>query len=284
MHSSSEHIRHAYSQAAEPRARSLKAREEGLLLTAISASLAEGCAPSGCSAGAGAGGAAASPAPAAASSAATPTAAAAAATAAAAAAAAAASPAAPPWGAAAALLRGALFDRDASTHVAAVVKRGKLLAVGTNRSGNRSRGSGFSDFSLHAERAAVKALGDMSQLRGADLYVVRIPHAGHRREGQCSDLLYSRPCHECTVFLEKCMRVWGLRRVLYTTDMATMLSPPQCIKEWEASSRPPEDAAARRKWERQVKAARRRDAISTHQQLQQCAAAAAHGAAAAAAH
>ena len=270
MHSSTEHIRHAYCQAAEPRARSLKAREEGLLLTAISASLAEGSAPA-------ISGAAAS---AAAAAAAAPSSAAASASAAAAAPAAAPAATPPCAAAAALLLRGALFDRDASTHVAAVVKRGKLLAVGTNRSGNRSRGSGFSDFSLHAERAAVKALGDMSQLRGADLYVVRIPHAGHRREGQSSDLLYSRPCHECTVFLEKCMRVWGLRRVLYTTDMATMLSPPQCIKGWEASARPPEDVAARRRWERQVKAARRRDAISTHQHLQQCAAAAAAAAAA----
>jgi hypothetical protein len=174
------------------------------------------------------------------------------------------------------LLRGALFDRDASTHVAAVVKRGKLLAVGTNRSGNRSHGSGFSDFSLHAERAAVKALGDLSQLRGADLYVVRIPHVGHRREGQCSDLLYSRPCHECTVFLEKCMRVWGLRRVLYTTDMAMALSPPQCLKGWDDTARgpPQDDTSARRRWERKLKVQRRLDSIRAHLQVQAAAAAA----------
>jgi hypothetical protein len=146
-------------------------------------------------------------------------------------------------------LQCALYDADASTHVAAVVKRGKLLSVGTNRAGNRSLGSGFSDYSLHAERAAVKALGDLSLLRGADLYVVRIPHSGHRREGKgCSDLLYSRPCHECTVFLEKCMRVWGLRRVLYTTDMSLALCAPPSLKEQLSAGAPPEDELQRRKW------------------------------------
>ena len=156
---------------------------------------------------------------------------------------------------------GAATERDGSTHVAAVVKRGKLLSVGTNRSGNRSCGSGFSSFSLHAERAAVKALGDLSLLRGADLYVVRLPHAGHLREGLANDLLYSRPCHECTVFLEKCMRVWGLRRVLYTTDMTVALSPPHYLQELDAAARPPLGEVARNRWERQRRTRRRQDAI-----------------------
>jgi hypothetical protein len=59
----------------------------------------------------------------------------------------------------------------------------------------------------------VKGVGDLSRLRGADLYVVRLPHSGHRIEGARSDLLYSRPCSACMVFLEKCMRDWGLRKV-----------------------------------------------------------------------
>ena len=235
---SSESIRHAYCQTEVPRARSIKVREEDLLLSAISASLSDS--PS-CSSSS-------SPSSASSSSSSSP------------------SPSD--------LLRGSLFDKDASTHVAAIVKRGKLLAVGTNRTtGARSRGSGSSTgFSLHAERAAVKALGDMSQLRGADLYVVRIPHSGHRREGQSNDLLYSRPCHECTVFLEKCMRVWGLRRVLYTTDMTMALSPPPCIKEWEGTARPPEDLIERRKWERKLKVQRRLECIRGHNNAQTAAA------------
>ena len=170
---------------------------------------------------------------------------------------------------------GASTEQGGSTHVAAVVKRGKLLSVGTNRAGTRSRGSGFSSFSLHAERAAVKALGDLSLLRGAELYVVRLPHAGHVREGLTNDLLYSRPCHECTVFLEKCMRVWGLRRVLYTTDMTVALAPlPPYLAGLTHAARPPaEGGAARSKWERQTRSRRRRDAISGHEAAARAAAA-----------
>ena len=162
---------------------------------------------------------------------------------------------------------GSSTEQGGSTHVAAVVKRGKLLSVGTNRAGTRSQGSGFSAFSLHAERAAVKALGDLSLLRGAELYVVRLPHAGRVREGLTNDLLYSRPCHECTVFLEKCMRVWGLRRVLYTTDMTVALAPlPPYLEGLARAARPPEaGGAARSKWERQTRSRRRRDAISGHE-------------------
>jgi hypothetical protein len=170
---------------------------------------------------------------------------------------------------------GSAVEQGGSTHVAAVVKRGKLLSVGTNRAGTRSRGSGFSAFSLHAERAAVKALGDLSLLRGAELYVVRLPHAGHVREGLTNDLLYSRPCHECTVFLEKCMRVWGLRRVLYTTDMTVALAPlPPYLAGLTHAARPPaEGGAARSKWERQTRSRRRRDAISGHEAAARAAAA-----------
>ena len=155
---------------------------------------------------------------------------------------------------------GSAVEQGGSTHVAAVVKRGKLLSVGTNRAGTRSRGSGFSAFSLHAERAAVKALGDLSLLRGAELYVVRLPHAGHVREGLTNDLLYSRPCHECTVFLEKCMRVWGLRRVFYSTDMNFALEPPACLKD--VLARAPDDPVERWRWEQKERAARRCGALA----------------------
>ena len=58
-----------------------------------------------------------------------------------------------------------------SVHVAIVVMRGKVLAAATNRNGSRSSGSGYSNHSIHAEKNVVKQLGDISRLRGADMYV-----------------------------------------------------------------------------------------------------------------
>lgn len=149
-----------------------------------------------------------------------------------------------------------------STHVAVIIKRSKILSVGTNRAGSRSCGSGFSSYSLHAERAAVKALGDLSRLRGAELFVLRVPAAGHVRGSGVAarDLLFSRPCHECTVFLEKCMRVWGLRRVFYSTDMNFALEPPSCLKD--VLARAPDDPVERWRWEQKERAARRCGALA----------------------
>jgi hypothetical protein len=59
----------------------------------------------------------------------------------------------------------------------------------------------------------------MSLLRGADMFVFRVPNANAKGVGADRDLLYSRPCHDCTLFLEKLMKKWGLRKVYYTTDM-----------------------------------------------------------------
>jgi len=92
-------------------------------------------------------------------------------------------------------------------HVAAIVKRGKVIAMDQNRVGSRSRGSGFSEKTIHAERAVVKKLGDISKLRGASLCVWRISSI---------NVLPSKPCSECQVFLEKCMREYGLVAVYYS--------------------------------------------------------------------
>jgi hypothetical protein len=92
-------------------------------------------------------------------------------------------------------------------HIAAIVKRGKILATAENRLGSRSKGAGYSHQTIHAERAVVKKLGDISQLRGAILCVWRI---------SLVHILPSKPCPECQVFLEKCMREYGLRAVHYT--------------------------------------------------------------------
>jgi len=94
------------------------------------------------------------------------------------------------------------------THHATIVRRNKVLASAINKAGSRSSGSGYSDWTIHAERAVVKRLGDISQLRGATLIVVR-----YNKKGQ---MLNSKPCHDCELFLEKCMRDYGLRKVIYS--------------------------------------------------------------------
>jgi len=92
-------------------------------------------------------------------------------------------------------------------HIAAIVKRGKVIAVAHNRIGTRSKGSGYSDQTIHAEKAVVKKLGDISRLRGATLCVWRI---------SAINVLPSKPCDECHLFLKKCMDQYGLRSVMYT--------------------------------------------------------------------
>jgi hypothetical protein len=93
-------------------------------------------------------------------------------------------------------------------HYARILRRGKSIAEARNSIGSRSKGCGYSDQSIHAERAVVKRLGDLSQLNGCVLLVVRINKAG--------DFLNSKPCADCQKFLEKCMREYGLRKVVYS--------------------------------------------------------------------
>ena len=100
-----------------------------------------------------------------------------------------------------------LKKHNTKLHIATIVKRGKVLAIATNKVGSRSKGSGYSDNTLHAEKAVVKKLGDVSRLRGAVLCVWRISQV---------NILPSKPCSECTKFLEKCMKEYGLRTVQYT--------------------------------------------------------------------
>lgn len=95
-----------------------------------------------------------------------------------------------------------------SLHKAVIVKRGKIIAEATNQIGTRSSGSGFSDNTIHAEKAVIKKLGDFNKLRGADLYVFRVGGEEHSH--------FSQPCPDCQLFLKKCMREYGLRFVFYS--------------------------------------------------------------------
>ena len=93
-------------------------------------------------------------------------------------------------------------------HVATLYRRRKPILTARNSIGTRSKGCGWDDQSLHAERAVVKRLGDISQLRGCTLEVVRI--------NKQNQVLNSKPCHNCEVFLDKCMKQYGLRKVVYS--------------------------------------------------------------------
>lgn len=94
-------------------------------------------------------------------------------------------------------------------HYAEVYRRNRLIASSRNKIGSRSRGSGWSDHTLHAERAVVKRIGDISQLRGCVLVVIRLNKQG--------EILNSKPCCDCQKFLIKCMKEYGLRKVVYST-------------------------------------------------------------------
>jgi hypothetical protein len=100
-----------------------------------------------------------------------------------------------------------------SFHIAMVVRRGKILAVASNRVGSRSQGCGFSNYTIHAERNVIKQIGDISQLRDCDLYVMRIHHNRMTDERYFGN---SAPCRDCSLFLEKCQRRYGLRHIYFT--------------------------------------------------------------------
>ena len=61
-----------------------------------------------------------------------------------------------------------------SLHIAMIIKRGKVLSVASNAIGSRSRGCGYATRTIHAERAAIKKVGDTSKLAGAIMIVIRI--------------------------------------------------------------------------------------------------------------
>lgn len=106
------------------------------------------------------------------------------------------------------------YAHYASIHVAVLVKRGKIIAEATNGFGSRSRGSGYCNNSIHAERNVVKEIGNIRELKGAEMYVVRISRTADYEKQD--PFMGSKPCCQCKVFLEKCIREYGLKNVYYT--------------------------------------------------------------------
>lgn len=97
---------------------------------------------------------------------------------------------------------------NTSFHIAILYRRGKILAMASNTMGSRSKGCGYSNHTIHAERAVIKKVGDVTKLRGAELFVVRL--------NKSRNMLDSEPCHSCKCHLTKCMREHGLKAVYYS--------------------------------------------------------------------
>jgi hypothetical protein len=95
-------------------------------------------------------------------------------------------------------------------HIAIIIKRGKILDVASNFVGSRNSGCGYDNRTIHAERAVLKKVGDTTKLAGATLIVIRIAKG-------TKEIVNSEPCHSCQCHLEKCIKHYGLKQVLYST-------------------------------------------------------------------
>jgi len=104
------------------------------------------------------------------------------------------------------------LSHTTNVHIAVIVYRGKIIAEATNRVGTRSRGCGYSNCTIHAEKNVVKVLGDYKKLRDADMYVMRCGRGDNSLK-----FMNSKPCSDCEYFLNKCMRKYGLKNVYYTS-------------------------------------------------------------------
>ncbi len=93
-------------------------------------------------------------------------------------------------------------------HGAVVVKGGRVLGTGYNRSRNHpsivSPEHIKTDCSIHAEESAIKDA--KYDVKGAILYVARV-----NRHGQDRD---SKPCPRCLTLIKSS----GIKRVIYTTN------------------------------------------------------------------
>lgn len=95
-------------------------------------------------------------------------------------------------------------------HIAILIKRGKILDIASNFVGSRNSGCGYDNRTIHAERAVLKKVGDTTKLAGATLIVIRIAKG-------TKEIVNSEPCHSCQCHLEKCIKTYGLKQVLYST-------------------------------------------------------------------
>ena len=106
-----------------------------------------------------------------------------------------------------------LCQTNTSFHVAMLVRRGKIIQTASNRVGTRSRGSGYSKYTIHAEKNVIKQIRNLHLLDGCDLFIMKIHQ--HKLTKELT-FCHSSPCHSCQVFIEKCQKEYGLKNVYYT--------------------------------------------------------------------
>ena len=94
-------------------------------------------------------------------------------------------------------------------HIAVIMKGGKILEFATNFVGSRSQGCGYDQRSIHAERAVLKKFGNERGLSGTIMVVIRIKNDNR--------IMNSEPCHTCKCHLAKCMNLYGMKRVYYSS-------------------------------------------------------------------
>jgi deoxycytidylate deaminase len=94
------------------------------------------------------------------------------------------------------------------THGAVVVKGGRVMGVGWNKTRNHpaivSPEHIKTDCSYHAEEVAIREAGEDS-VKGAIIYVARINRHGNDRD--------SKPCPKCSALIDRV----GIKRVVYTS-------------------------------------------------------------------
>lgn len=101
-----------------------------------------------------------------------------------------------------------------NTHGAVVVKGGRVLGTGWNKSRNSPHNVSperiKTDCSYHAEEIAIREAGE--NIRGAIIYVARVNRQGKDRN--------STPCPKCVSLIKEA----GIKKVVYTTEKGEHVS------------------------------------------------------------
>jgi hypothetical protein len=114
--------------------------------------------------------------------------------------------------------------RVPSLHVTAIVKKGKVVVIRSNRVGcsghTQKRGSRYKlgPATLHSEVAAVRDLKSMKLLKDADIFVWKWKVDKLMTISCNSTIKNSRPCAECEAVLQSCARKYGIRKIYYSSD------------------------------------------------------------------
>lgn len=93
-------------------------------------------------------------------------------------------------------------------HGAVIVKGGRVISVGINtmRNDPDKVEDARTQSSVHAEVAAIRAVGHDVNLKGAEIYIARVSKKG--------EPMMSGPCDNC----QDALRSAGIRKVHYTID------------------------------------------------------------------